>query len=116
MECSDTGIGKDKRDRGGRRRNSVQPPPFKAAGTNRSYSHTVRGRNDERYVIDRRDPISVSAGLAPGARHCLVSEDKREEGGMDGCRNTSSVLDKRHLQTENGNRGGTVEVKESGSD
>lgn len=101
-ECSGTGIGKIRRIVGERKRNSVQPPPFKAAaGANRSYLHTVRGRNDERYVIDRRDPISVFAGLAPGARHCLLSEDKRGggEGWMGPC-NTSSLLDKRHLQTK----------------
>lgn len=44
-------------------------------------AHTVRGRNDERYVIDRRDSTLVFRGFQFRQCHCLLPRDMRGGGG-----------------------------------
>jgi len=78
-ERPDTG-GSNKRRR---QRNSARPTPFRGTGGPRVPTHTVRGRNDERYmirgcVIDRRDSCLVFRGFRPAIVSC--PETREEEG------------------------------------
>ena len=59
----DTGMGENNDNCGEARRNSAQPSPLKDTAAAQKCTHTVRGRNDERYVIDRRDSALVFRGF-----------------------------------------------------
>jgi len=114
--CSGAGIGKDKTNRGGGDAVRLSQRLSRMLVLLQKPLHTVRGRNDERYVIDRRDPSLVFRRFPPIAR-AIVSYRRireEEEGWMRSA--TLSVLDWRYLRSDSRIRRKTLLAKHSGSD